>query len=480
MVDKPDQILTEVDLLALKLSSHLGAAADADTSASLSSVMTNNLEAYRYYSLGVEKAQAVHNPEAIALFEKAVALDPQFAMAYARIGYAYAVTWDRVDEGKPYLEKAFHLSSRLTEKDKLYITGWYAIANLDYPAATKSFQEIVAHYPLDLEAYRRLGLLLKGEERSAEAIEVIKQGLILDSGAKDLYNTLGTINSELGRHDEAIAMFQHYVELSPQEPNAHDSLGMGYQWAGRYLEAVGEYNEALKINPDFEIAVIHLGQAYFQQGRYRAALEQFQRYVKVAPSDFERQRGYNSIALVERRIGNLDQAQTAAKTALKHDKRAVDQLFLIDLEKGDLAVAEKLKGEIERYEFTERGSRNSPRRLLYFQGYFALKSGRATEAVEHFTEALRHRPQTWSIDAYEDCLANAYLELGRFDEAIGEYERILKLNPNYPLVDFHLAQAYEGKGQKDKAHAEYTRFLEVWKNADGDIPEVISARKALS
>ena len=83
------------------------------------------------------------------------------------------------------------------------------------------------------------------------------------------------------------------------------------------------------------------------------------------------------------------------------------------------------------------------------------------------------------MDAYEDCLANAYLELGRFDEAIAEYERILKLNPNYPLVHYHLAQAYEREGQNDQAHAEYQRLLQVWKDADADVPEVVRAKRIL-
>src|SRR5439155_26024858 len=102
--------------------------------------------------------------------------------------YAYAVGWGREDDGKPYLEKAFQLSARLTEKDRFYITAWYAIANLDFPAAIKSFREIVAHYPLEVEAYRRLGLLLKGEEQLDEAIEVLKQGLVIDSGRR-IYTT---------------------------------------------------------------------------------------------------------------------------------------------------------------------------------------------------------------------------------------------------------------------------------------------------
>jgi len=479
VVDQPAQILTQVDLLSLKLASHLGAPAEQEANAGLTSVMTNNLEAYRYYSLGVEKAQAVRNPEAIALLQKAVALDPQFAMAYAGIGYVYAV-WDRRDEGKPYLEKAFQLSARLTEKDRLYITAWYAIANLDFPAAIKSFREIVAHYPLEVEAYRRLALLLKGEEQLDEAIEVLKQGLVIDSGAKDLYNALGAAYSDAGRHDEAIGMFQHYVDLGPQEPNAHDSLASGYEWAGRYEDAIQEYNRALALKPDFEIAMVHLGNTYLQRGRHREAIEQYRRYIKAAPSNGERTRGLSCIAEVQQRMGKLVEAERTAKQASDDGKANVFELFMIALEKGDLATAEKLKRIIESIQYSVRGSRSSQRPFLYFRGSFDLKRGRSAEAIENFKAALKHAPQTWNIDPYEDCLANAYLDLGSLDVAIAEYERILKLNPNYPLVHYHLAQAYERRGQPDRARAEYEQFLQVWKDADGDVPEIVGAKKALS
>jgi Tfp pilus assembly protein PilF len=93
---------------------------------------------------------------------------------------------------------------------------------------------------------------------------------------------------------------------------------------------------------------------------------------------------------------------------------------------------------------------------------------------------VNHRPQAWHLDSWEDCLGNAYLQLGRLDEAVAEYERILKLNPNYPLVHYHLAQAYERKGQNDQAHSEYEQFLNKWKDADADVPEMIAAKKALA
>ncbi|PYX77995.1 MAG: hypothetical protein DMG70_33205, partial [Acidobacteria bacterium] len=157
---------------------------------SLSETMTDNLEAYRYYSLGVEKAQAFENTQAIRLLQKAIRLDPKFAMAYARIGYAYAVTDFVPQKGTPYLEKAFQLSDRLTEKDKLYLTSWYAIARGDYHAAIATLRQIIAQYPLETEAYWRLGRLLHGEEQPEEAIHVLQQGLAVDPDAKDLYNGL--------------------------------------------------------------------------------------------------------------------------------------------------------------------------------------------------------------------------------------------------------------------------------------------------
>ena len=480
IVDKPDNILSQVDLLALKLASHLGATAEPAANSSLMSAMTNNLEAYRYYSMGVAKAQLLRNEEALALLQKAVALDPEFAMAYARIGYVKGVVGASPEEGKPYLEKAFQFTNRLTEKDKLNITAWYAIVNYDYASAIDAFRNIVANYPLEVEAYRRLALLLKGEERFPEAIEVLKQGLVIDTAAPELYNGLGAIYSDLGRHDEAIAMFQRYVQLAPEEPNSHDSLGLGYQWAGRYDEAIDEYQRALEIKPNFEIAIVHLANTYFQQGRLRVAKDQFARYIRSAPTDFERARGYDCLTVLELRVGDLAAAEGAAKQAQRYSKDPTYSSYLVALKTNNLKEAHRIEAEIERLNQQERGSRASPRYIWFLRGLNALKSGAADAALDNFRQAITHRPQAWNIEAYEDCLANAYLELGRFDDAIADYQRILKLNPNYPLVHYHLAQAYEGKGDNSQARAEYERFLQVWKDADSDVAEVVLAKKKQS
>lgn len=80
-----------MDTLALELASDLGAPVPGRADAGgLAALRTNNLEAYRDYSVGLEMANGLHNTEAVALFQKAVTLDPRFAMAQARIGYTLA------------------------------------------------------------------------------------------------------------------------------------------------------------------------------------------------------------------------------------------------------------------------------------------------------------------------------------------------------------------------------------------------------
>jgi tetratricopeptide (TPR) repeat protein len=417
------------------------------------------------------------------LLRKAVQLDPKFAMAYARIGYAYSVTDFVPEKGRPYLAKAMQLSDRLTPKDRLFVTAWYAIAQQDFAGAIRTLQQIVDQFPLETEAYTRLARLLYGEERPQESIAVVRRGLAVDPDFGDLYNVLGICYLGLGRYEEAIRAHQRYVELAHTEPNAHDSLGMSFQQSGKYSNAAAEYNSALFLDPEFEPAIIHLGDVYFQQGRYRDALRQYQRYIQVTGSDTARAVGYSSLAKVYWRQGDFKHAEQAAQNETRLAKGAVWSELLLALERGETAQAAQLKARFLKY-FQDvpnpgRGSRDERRSYDYYLGYLALHEKQPSQAVAHFQAALGHLPPTSGQDLYEDCLANAYLQLGRLDEAISEYQRVLGLNPNYAVAQYHLAQAYQRKGQAGQARARYERFLQIWKGADADIPEVMDAKKAL-
>jgi tetratricopeptide (TPR) repeat protein len=482
-VDQPADILARIDQLSPSLAAHLGAGPpDMSHQAGLTEAMTNNVEAYRYYSLGVSKAQAFQNTQATIMLRKAIQLDPKFAMAYARIGYAYSVTDFVPEKGRPFLAKAIQLSDRLTPKDRLFVTAWDAIARQDYPSAIRTMQQIVDQFPLETEAYGRLARLLYGEERPQESLAILRRALAVDPEFGDLYNVLGICYLGLGRYDEAIAAHQHYVQFAPGEPNGHDSLGMSFQQSGRYESAAAEYNTALSLDPEFEPAIIHLGDVYFQQGRYREALRQYQRYIQVTGSDTARAVGYGSVAQVFWRQHDLSHADQAARNETRFAKGAVWSELLLALERKETGKAAQLKARFLKY-FQEpnpgRGSRDERRSYEYYLGSIASYEKQPGNAIAHFQAALQHLPATSGQDLYEDCLANAYLELGRWDEAIPEYRRVLRLNPNYPLAQYHLAQAYQGKGHTAESREAYGRFLQIWKNADADLPEVVDAKKQL-
>ncbi len=483
-VDQPADILARIDLLSPKLAAQLGTPpSDMRHQTGLAETMTNNLEAYRYYSLGVSKAQAFQNAQAIALLRKAVQLDPKFAMAYARIGYAYSVTDFVPEKGRPSLAKAIQLSDRLAPKDRLFVTAWDAIARQDYSGAIRTMQQIVDQFPLETEAYTRLARLLYGEERPQETIAVVQRGLVVDPECGDLYNVLGVCYLGLERYDDAIAAHQRYVQLAPAEPNAYDSLGMSFQQAGRYESAAAQYNAALSLDPEFEPAIIHLGDVHFQQGRYRDALRQYQRYIQVTGSDAARAVGYGSLARVYWRQRDFARAEEAARNETRYAKGAVWSELLLALERGENARAASLKARFLKYfqdsPYPGRGSRDERRSYDYYLGVLALRENQPSRAIAHFQAALRHLPPSSGLDLYEDCLANAYLEVARLDEAVAEYQRILHLNPNYPMAQYHLAQAYRRKGQLQQARAAYERFLQIWKGADADIPEVVDAKTEL-
>ncbi|MGH9938212.1 MAG: winged helix-turn-helix domain-containing tetratricopeptide repeat protein, partial [Blastocatellia bacterium] len=428
IADRPEMILTQIDLLSLKLAERLGAAlTEPDAQRGLASAMTNNLDAYRYYSLALEQTQMFQFHEALALLEKALALDPRFAMAHARIGYVYAVRVGDGSKAGPYLEKALAISDRLSEKDKLFISAWQANAAHDAARAIVVYRDLTARYPMETEAYQRLSWVLQTQNRNEEALAVIRQGLGADPEWKDLYNALGTVCMRLGRNEEALAAYQRYIQLAPNDPNAWDSLGAFHQWLGRYEEAEAAYNRALALNPESGVAIIHLGHLRFQQGRYRAAGEQYRRFSQIARDDNGRARGFNCLAWVYLKQGDSARAAAAVKEEVRYNPTSLWNTLDLALARRDQATVAKLSEAVFAPSVYDLLNERGVLRIWEYQrGYVALRQGRAEESLNHFRAALRQRAVEWNIDSFEDCLANAYLELGRWDEAIAEYDRILQ------------------------------------------------------
>ena len=476
--DQPEQILTHMDLASLKLATELGhPIQQEDRLAGLSSLMTPNLQAYRYYTLGMAKADALASTEAIGLFQQATALDPNFAMAHARIGYTYTSSLGRPREAIPSLEAAFRLSAKLTPSDRLHIAAWYALANFDYAGAITAYQALIVNNPRDVEAQTRLGSLLSGERRPTEAIAVLQRALVIDPNSATTWNVLSGVQNRAGMGEQAVASARRYVALLPDEPNAWDSLGLSLHIAGQLDEAASAYRKALALRPGFKLAIIHLANLAYQSGRFNESLDWCRQFLDLASSNSEKARGYRCQASTYARWNRHQEANAATEKSLALDPYDVDGPALLALQQGNRKRAIQLT-EVQ-FARNDRGHRTQGRSRFVLLGGIAASEGRTEAALAAFQDALRENPPVYGTDWYEDCLADALAALGRYDEAILEYQRALAKFPGMALTRYHLAVVYDRQGKREQARAEFERFLKEWKNADPGAPELALAAKRL-
>ena len=467
--------LIAASLIAVTLSTSGTGAGDAPkpqlrpAGGSFASSLTANPEAYRLYSLGVERANELQTREAIALLERAILLDPEFAMAHARIGYALGVMDSRAEDARPHIRRASQLVQRLSEKDRMVVAAWQAIVDSDFEEAIERFRVIVDRYPTDLESHWRLAQLLNGEERTEEAVSVLERAVVIDPNSPQIHNLLGGLYSFLGRHGEAIASRRRYVTAT-NEPNAWDSLGLSYNWAGDYDEALAAYERALRLKPDFDLALYHRAATYVQLGRFAEALEDVHSYLGRA-TDRDRGRAFAAIATIHALKGDERRAKEASARV------SADSGFLALVapihDPGSLSEATMARTAAA---FNDRGARLNRRAEFHARGRAALRRGDTEAALQLFRDSLRFRALAWHIDSLETGLADAYLHVGRFAEASDEYARVLSLNPNYARALYGRARANEALGRSAEARADYRRFLALWKHADPDARDLIDAR----
>lgn len=447
-----------------------GAPASADA-------MTGDPTAYRDYALASDRAAHFRSGDAILLLERAIARDPEFAMAHARIGYVHAVANHDVERARPYFARALALAKRLSARERQLVTAWDAIARQDYDVAIATYRAYLSAYPLDFDAYVQLSRLLVGEEQLTEALAVAERGLAVDGRHANLHNALALAHAALGHRDRALAAAERYVEAAPAEPNALDTLGLMLIAQGRYQDAADAFSRAIALAPDFEVAYVHLGNVYVRMGRYRDADGAYADYLARAPSDTGRGRARLMQGLVALRRGDHDRARDLAASFVEASGPTGDTLW-IDFVAGKPAAVRTALAHVPATP-ASRGGRAESRFGLFARGVGALAANRPDDAVRDFTELQRYRPMHWHIDDYEHVLADTLLRVNRVEAAIAEYRRLLAADPAYPLARYWLGRALERAGDADQAHREYRAFLETWRHADPDVPEVVDARRRL-
>ncbi len=420
---------------------------------------------------------------AVPMFQRAIQLDPNFAMAYTMLGSSYR-NLGEISLATENLRKAFELRARLSEREKFFIESHYhLLVTGDLRKAQQSFEVWAQTYPRDWLP------------RSA----------------------LASVYNILGQNDRAVAEARDGLRLYPESLPAYEFLVAAYLSLNRFEDARATANEAHAKNFDLPYSVYKIGfvrndraameqqvafgagkpevaeallgleanTAYYagQLGKARSfsdrALESAER-----ADEHEAAAGYEvDAALWEALFGNLVEARGRIDSALRLSKgRNVEYTAALALALvGDVGRAQALGEDL--------GKRFPESTIVQFNylptlhAQLALNANDSAKSIE-----VLHAAAPYELGSVDNALylifvrGEAYLAAHQGREAAVEFQKIIDhrgIVVNEPigaLAHLQIGRAYAMQGDMAKAKAAYLAYLTLWKDADPDIPIFIATK----
>src|SRR5882724_2208058 len=435
-------------------------ATKTDTAGGKIPVTTTSDDARKEFLQGRDLAEKLLIQDSIQHFDKAISLDPNFALA--ELNRANVSPTGK--EFFEHLKKAVALSDKASNGERLLILGNEAGANGNVVKQKEYLEQLVAAYPKDERGHFNLGGYYFGQQDMTQAIEHYKKATELAPAYSPAYNLLGYAlrqNADFGGAEQA---FKKYIELIPNDPNPYDSYAELLLKMGKFDESIVQYRKALAIDPNFINSYQGIAAALMYQGKPDEAAAELQKITDKARSDAERRTALFALTVVEVDRNKLDKAleEVDKQYALGEKTNDVPAMtgdlqlkgnILLEMGKNDEAKAlfERLLKMTEDSSLSQEIKDNARLFQHYNLARVALgKKDLATakteaEAFRKGTEPLKNSVQTRQAHELAGMIA---LEEKDFDKAVAELQQANQQNP-YDL--FRLCQAYRGKGDNDKA-----------------------------
>jgi tetratricopeptide (TPR) repeat protein len=467
----------------------------------LAQATTSSLEALKTYTLGF-KVNGEKGPAASLPYgQRAVELDPSFAMAYEAVGNDYTALGD-FWRGNEYYTKAFQLRQHASEQERLVITAnYYQNVTGELEKAAQTLEELLESYPQRAGAYELLGEVLQGHGQYEKALEVMKQGLRLAPDRVSLYESLATCALALQRFDEARQIIQRAQERTLEDYPLHSAL-----YALAFLSsdsgATAEQQQWFAGKPEeaFGLSLASATEAY--SGRVAKAREFTKRTVDSAIRADNRESAaiyLANAAVQEAAYGNPAGTRQPAGEALKlaplnRDVESEGALALAMM--GDTARAESLAQDLGK-----RFPLDTQIQLLWLpaiQAQLALDKKNPASALNALQAAspfeLGQIPFTNNISCLYHVYVRgqAYLVAGQGIAAAAEFQKILDHTgivwncwtgalahlgvARANALQAKTSQGADADAARVRALAAYKGFLTLWKDADPDIPILKEAK----
>jgi adenylate cyclase len=249
-----------------KILVHIGLRLTPEEEERLQRTYTSNLQAYNAVAHALEsflRITPTDNAQAQQLLEKAIALDPNYAVAYAVLGLSYWIEWvSQWSDDSQLLERAFELAQQALALDDSLPPAHellgivYLWRDKQHEQALAEVKRALAYSPSWFSAYNILGFALNFAGRPEETIANAEQAFRLSPRSFHYLLPLGDAYSLTGRYEEAIATYKKVLTVMPHHLYAHLGLAGIYSGLGREEEARAEAAEVLRINPNFSLEAV--------------------------------------------------------------------------------------------------------------------------------------------------------------------------------------------------------------------------------
>jgi tetratricopeptide (TPR) repeat protein len=482
-----EDVLAALDAVADRVRSKLGESSKSMESyqVPIMTATTPSLEALQAYSMGAYLgSQGKEESESLPFFQRAVELDPQFAMAYGQIANDY-YNLSEFNQASIYYARAFHLSEHVSAKEKLILQAhYYAEGKHDLENGIKTYGLWADTYPFDWVPFVNLCNQYTQLGKYTPAIEAGQQALKLQPDRGITYSVLARALVRANRFAEAKAIG------GLAEKHGKDSVGLH---STLFVIAVQEQDGIARSRETQWAAVHNTGwygwtfpdsqaEANAMTGSYRQAETLFHKAYQIAKeqkSSESADRLLMSEAQMEFDFG-LPTIAKATLHRIENQNPDVPDLAILYAELGDSSAA-------QRYVATF-SNRTDDTQIMYLylprvRAALAMSQGKPLDAVAALEAGRSYELADLAVLTQR---AAAYLVAGKGEMAVKEYQTILAhpgLEPGgylYSMAHLGLAKSLALSGHTDASRAEYKAFLYLWRDADSDLPVLKGANVELA